>query len=126
MDASGSTWRCENAFYFILNRTDVRKCTHQCDETQENNSTRALSTKIVFFECQKRDKMKEAKKRTNKNQFCVQDFMCHVWPICSFIHLQAFGAVNVHYTLCARFYVPFMSSPFIHLTVANKVPTHSL
>ena len=28
-------------------RTDLGKRTHQCDEAQGNNSTRALSTKIV-------------------------------------------------------------------------------
>ena len=39
-----------------LNRTDLGKCTHQCHETRGNNSTRALSTKIVFFMCKKIDK----------------------------------------------------------------------
>ena len=37
--------------------------------TQGNNSTQALSTKLVFFVCNKRDgqqKKKEAKKRTDK------------------------------------------------------------
>ena len=37
------------------NTTDAGKCTHQYDETQGNTSTQALSTKIVFFECKKRD-----------------------------------------------------------------------
>ena len=43
--------------------------THQCDETQGNNSAQALSTKMVFFGCKKRDrqqKKKETKKRTDK------------------------------------------------------------
>ena len=52
-------------------RTDLAKCTHQCDETQENNSTRELSTKIVFLGSKKIDrqrKKKEAQKRTNKKE----------------------------------------------------------
>ena len=40
-------------------RTDVEKCTHQCDETQGNNSTQALLTKLFFFGCKKRDTTKE-------------------------------------------------------------------
>ena len=45
------------------------KCAHHCDETQGNNSAQALSTKIAFFGCKKRDrqqKEKEAKKRTDR------------------------------------------------------------
>ena len=50
-------------------RTDLRKWTHQCDETQGNNNTRALSTKIVFFGSKKIEKKrKEAKKRTDKKE----------------------------------------------------------
>ena len=48
-----------------------RKYTHQCDETQGNNSAQALSTKIVFFGCKKierRQKKKEAMKRTDKDR----------------------------------------------------------
>ena len=46
-------------------RTDLRKC----DETQGNNNTRALSTKIVFFGSKKIEKnRKEAKKRTDKKE----------------------------------------------------------
>ena len=37
------------------NRTHLGKCTHQYDETQGNNDTRALSTKFVFFGCKKID-----------------------------------------------------------------------
>ena len=44
-------------------RTDLGKRTHQCDEAQGNNSTRALSTKTVFFWCKKIDKKK-------KDNFC--------------------------------------------------------
>ena len=51
-------------------RTDLVNGTHQRDETQGNNSTQALSTKVVFFRCKKiatQQKEKEAKKRTDKN-----------------------------------------------------------
>ena len=47
--------------HIILNllsyRTDIGKCTHQCDETQGNNSTRyeRFRTKIVFFGYKKID-----------------------------------------------------------------------
>ena len=50
---------------WVQNRTDLGKRTHQCDEKQGNNSTQALSTKMVFFGCKKRDgqqKKKKAKK----------------------------------------------------------------
>ena len=30
-------------------RTDLEKCTRQCYETQGNNSTRALSAKMIFL-----------------------------------------------------------------------------
>ena len=40
-----------NCWCSCQNRTDLGKCTHQCDETQENDSTRTLSTEIVFFGC---------------------------------------------------------------------------
>ena len=33
----------------IIEQIRLGKCTHQCDETQENNSIQALSTKTVFF-----------------------------------------------------------------------------
>ena len=36
--------------------TDLWKCTHQCSETQGNNSAQALLTKMVFFRCKKRDR----------------------------------------------------------------------
>ena len=52
-------------------RTDLGKCTYQCDETQENNSTRELSTKNLFFGSKKIDrqrKKKEAQKRTDKKE----------------------------------------------------------
>ena len=35
---------------------DLGKCTHQCDETQGNNSAQELSTKIVFVGRKKRDR----------------------------------------------------------------------
>ena len=49
-------------------RTDLGKCTHQCNEAQGNNSTQTLSTEIVFFGCKKMDnkKKEEAKKRADK------------------------------------------------------------
>ena len=55
-------------------RTGVGKRTHQCDETQGNNGTQALSTKIVFFGCKKRDRQqkKEAKKRTDKKELMLK------------------------------------------------------
>ena len=50
--------------------TDLGKWTHQCNETQGNNSAPVLWTKMVFFRCKKREidqqKKKEAKKRTDK------------------------------------------------------------
>ena len=60
-----------NNFVSLINRTDLGKCTHQCDETQRNNSIQALSTKIVLSGCKKWDgqqKKKEAKKRTEKKE----------------------------------------------------------
>ena len=42
-------------------RTDLGKCIHQYDEKQGNSSTRALSTKIVFFGCNKMDTHKPKK-----------------------------------------------------------------
>ena len=38
-----------NCWWGWQNRRDLGKCTHQCDETQGNNSVQALSTKNVFF-----------------------------------------------------------------------------
>ena len=53
----------------LHNGRDLWKCTHQCDETQGNNSAQAISTKTVFFGCFKKigrqQKKKEAKKRTD-------------------------------------------------------------
>ena len=46
VSAQGVDERMINVHYYYLG-----KCTHQCDETQENNSAQALSTKIVFFGC---------------------------------------------------------------------------
>ena len=46
-------------------RTDLGKRTHQCDETQGNNSTQALSTKIVYFGCKKIDN-KSLPRSTNR------------------------------------------------------------
>ena len=46
-----------------MDRTDVEKCTHQCDETQGINSTRALSAKIVFFGFKKIDNKRRRKQR---------------------------------------------------------------
>ena len=57
-------------------RTHLRKWTHQCDETQGNNSTQVFLTKIVFFGCKKRDsqrKKKEAKKRTDKKELMYKN-----------------------------------------------------
>ena len=42
-------------------RTDLEKFTHQCDETQGNSSTQALSTKVVFFGCKKKDRQQKRK-----------------------------------------------------------------
>ena len=55
----------EDSYWLWQVRTDLGKCTHQWDETQENNSTQALLTKIVFFGCEKGDRQQknmEAKK----------------------------------------------------------------
>ena len=38
-----------NCWWGWQNRTDLGKCTHHCDKTQGNNSTRALSTIFFFF-----------------------------------------------------------------------------
>ena len=50
------------------NRTGLGKCTHQCDETQGNNSAQVLSTKVIFFGCKKTDnnRRRKQKKRTDK------------------------------------------------------------
>ena len=44
---------------FGQNRTDLGKCTHQCDEVQAYNSTQAFSTKTVFFGYKERQTTKE-------------------------------------------------------------------
>ena len=62
----------------VENRTDLGKCTHQCDGKQGNNSTQALSTKIVFFGCKKRDgqqKRKEPKKRTDNKDLMYKKML---------------------------------------------------
>ena len=43
-------------FNYVLRRTDLGKCTHQCDKTQGNNSAQSLSTTTVFSGCKKIDK----------------------------------------------------------------------
>ena len=53
----------------LCSRTGLGKCIHQWDETPGYNSTQALSTKMVFFGCKKRDrqqKKKKTKKRRDK------------------------------------------------------------
>ena len=72
-----------------LNKENVGKCTHQRDETQENNSTQALSTKIVFFGCKKRErqqKKKEAKKRTDKKEMMYKKCKSNVKKLYIFVH----------------------------------------
>ena len=44
------------------------KCTHQYDEKQGNNNTRALSTKIVFFTCKKIDNKRRKKQRRGQTR----------------------------------------------------------
>ena len=48
----------------------IGKCAHQCDKTQGNNSTQALSTKIVFFGCNKidRQEIKEGHKEEDREE----------------------------------------------------------
>ena len=43
------------------NRTDLGKRTHQYEEKQGDNDTRALSTEIVFFGCKKIDGQQKKK-----------------------------------------------------------------
>ena len=68
------SWQCvdpntkmakKNAIYYI---TDLGKCTHQCHETQGNNSTEVLSTKIVFFGCKNIDNKRRGKKRRGQTR----------------------------------------------------------
>ena len=54
------------------------KCTHQCDETQGNNSTQALSTKIVFFACKK---ITENKKKKEESVFILNTVL-HQLLVC--------------------------------------------
>ena len=45
-----------------INKTDLGKCTHQCNETHGiNNSAQALLRKIVFFRCKKIDRQQKKK-----------------------------------------------------------------
>ena len=48
-------------------RTDLGKCTHQCDKTQGNNRTQVLLTKIVFFGC-KIDNKEEGSKEEDRQE----------------------------------------------------------
>ena len=49
------------------NKTDLGKCTQQCDKTERSNSTQSLPAKNVFFGCKKiNNKKEEAKKRIDK------------------------------------------------------------
>ena len=52
-----------NCWWGWQSRTDLDQCTHQCDGTQRNNNTQALSTKIVFFKCKKIDNKRSSKQR---------------------------------------------------------------
>ena len=63
------------------NRIDPEKCTDQCDETQGNNSTEALSTICFSLQVQvdRPQKKKEAKKSTDKNRQVLaleEDIFC--------------------------------------------------
>ena len=49
-------------------RTDLGKCTHQCNEAQENYSTQTLSTKMIFFGCKKIDNKRRRKYKEEDRQ----------------------------------------------------------
>ena len=67
-----------------INKTDLGKCTHQCDETQGiNNSAQALSMKRFFFRCKKIDN-KRRRKQLLHRQTCrsrvTMDSRYGTWP----------------------------------------------
>ena len=60
------------------NRTDLGKCAHQYDKKQANNSTRALSTKIVFFGCKKIDNKIDHKIDHKDHKVFTFFFLCYL------------------------------------------------
>jgi len=99
-------------------RTALGKCTHQCDETQENNSIQALSTEIVCFGRKKIDRdPKEKKKKKAKNRTDVKQILKillrmnqHSLILNMFIHqlLVCRSSVTVPCTVCSalRYILP--------------------
>ena len=63
-----------NCWWGWQSRTHLGQGTHQCDETQRNNNTQALSTKIVFFKCKKIDNKRSSKRRSGqaKKSWCTK------------------------------------------------------
>ena len=66
------------------NRRDLWKCTHQCDETQGNNSAQAISTKMVFFGCRKIDNKRRRKQRRGQAR---RSWCKNVCPLLCFLLL---------------------------------------